>query len=327
MGTKKLSQDRGYFVVKDNQLITKSRYSLTLQQQKILLYFISRIKPADEEGTMYEMDIKDFIKVCGYYDEGGSYYPLIKKDVKELADASSWIEVEKGQEILFRWIDRAEINKQKGLIRISFHYSVAPYLFELRERYTQYSLYDVLCLNHKYSIRLYEYLASMKYREVFEITIDELKKRIDAEKYTKFSHFKARVLDPAVIDIDTYTDLMVDYALKKTGRSYTHIAFKVRQKTTGESARTHILTQTKLSPESRKARREMWKQIEADREEIRKKAEEWEKGHAEARPAEAEAIEQPEEQASGQEEGVYITLLDDKPISGQMTFEDYIGDM
>lgn len=320
MASKRLSQDRSYFVVKDNQLITKSRYSLTLQQQKILLYFISRIKPTDEEGTMYELDIKDFIKVCGYYDEGGAYYPLIKKDVKELADASSWIEVEKGKEVLFRWIDRAEINKQKGLLRVSFHSTVAPYLFELRERYTQYSLYDVLCLNHKYSIRLYEYLASMRYRREFEMPIEELKKHIDAEGYDKFSHLKARVIEPAILDIVNYTDLWVQYAFKKTGRSYTHIRFKIRLKTSQEMAMTHLATSSKLDPESRKRKREMWKEIEAHREQLRRDNEEWER--EEAKRLEASTT-QEEPETSTEDSSVFVDLLDDKPLSGQMTFDDY----
>ena len=312
MAKKDIVKSRDYFVVKDNQLITKSRYSLSLQQQKILLYFISRIKPTDEEGSMYEIEIKDFIKVCGYYDENGAYYPLIKKDVKELADTSSWIEIEKGKEILFRWIDRAEINKQKGLIRVSFHSSVAPYLFELRQRYTQYSLYDVLCLHHKYSIRLYEYLASMKYRGEFEISIEELKKRIDAEKYTKFSHFKDRVLEPAIYDIDTFTDIYTEYAYKKTGRSFTHIIFRIREKTDREIATTRILTRSKLNPESRKKLREIQAEIEAQREAIRKDNEEWEKEEAK-KSAQNEEI-----------EGVYVDMLDDRPLTNQMTIDDYI---
>ena len=46
---KNLDKERDYYVVKANQLITKSRYSLSLQQQKILLYFISQIKPEDNK--------------------------------------------------------------------------------------------------------------------------------------------------------------------------------------------------------------------------------------------------------------------------------------
>ena len=123
----RLAQDRSYFVAKANDLITKSRYSLSFQQQKILLYFISRIKPHDEERTVYELSIKEFSKICGYDEYNGYYYQSIKADIKKLCDASSWIEIEPGKEILFRWIDRAEINKNSGTIRISFHHSVSQY--------------------------------------------------------------------------------------------------------------------------------------------------------------------------------------------------------
>ena len=266
---KRLSQERSYFVAKDNALITKSRYSLTLQQQKILLYFISRIKPTDEEHTMYELSIKDFAKVCGYVEDSGYYYQAIKADVKKLRDVSSWIEVEPGKEVLFSWIDRAEIDRKSGSLRVSFHYTVAPYLFELRERYTQYSLYNVLCLSHKYSIRLYEFLYSMRYKHQFEISIEELKKRIDAESYTKFSHFNDRVLKPSMEDIDSYTDLEVEYNYRKTGRAITHIIFLYHEKTDRDTAITHIMQRGKIEPESRKKKREMRKQIEEDIKRIR----------------------------------------------------------
>ena len=72
LNDEKLGKERSFVVAKDNRLITKSRYSLTLQQQKILLYLISRIKPTDEVGTVYELPISDFIKVCGY--DNAYYY-------------------------------------------------------------------------------------------------------------------------------------------------------------------------------------------------------------------------------------------------------------
>ena len=47
-------------VVKANDLIQKSRFSLTLQQQKIILYLISKIMPTDENFQLYEFSIPDF---------------------------------------------------------------------------------------------------------------------------------------------------------------------------------------------------------------------------------------------------------------------------
>lgn len=265
---KRLSQERSYFVVKANDLITKSRYSLSFQQQKILLYFISRIKPTDEERTVYELSIKEFSKVCGYDEYNGYYYQSIKADIKKLCDASSWIETEPGKEELFRWIDRAEINRNSGTIKISFHYTVSQYLFALSEQYTQYSLYNALCLSHKYSIRLYEYLYSMRYKGQFMVSIDELKKRIDAERYTKISHFKDRVLEPAIEEIDNMTDLEVEYDYIRTGRQITHIIFKYYEKTSVGMAITRRLQESVIEPENRKAHREMMKKIEARRKQI-----------------------------------------------------------
>ena len=259
---KRLTQERSYFVAKDNQLITKSRYSLTLRQQRILLFLISRIRPTDDEATIYEFEIKDFIKICGYEDTSGSYYPIVKKDIKELADASSWIEVEKGKEILFRWINTAEINKRSGLIRISFHSSVARYLFELRERYTQYSLSNVLCLQHKYSIRLYEYLTTMKYLQEFEIPVEELKKRIDAEQYAKFDDFRKRVLEPSLIEINNMTDLFIEVFTRKTGRQITHLTFRYHEKSSYSMAMTYRLQENQLNPSSRKQARRQQAEME-----------------------------------------------------------------
>lgn len=249
---KRLTQERSYFVVKDNDLITRSRYSLTLQQQKILLYFISRIKPEDDEYTTYELTIKDFAKVCGYVEDSGFYYQTIKADIKKLADNSNWIEIEKGREVLFRWIDRAEIDSNSGTITIAFHYTVSRYLFDLRERYTQYSLYNILCLSHKYSIRLYELLTSMRYKEHFEISIDELRKRLDAESYTRFNNFNQRILKPCIDEINDYTDLAVEYSYKKSGKTITHIIFEFDEKTVGSAVITHRLQESRIDPEKRK---------------------------------------------------------------------------
>ena len=252
---KRLSQERSYFVVKDNELITKSRYSLTLQQQKILLYFISRIKPDDDEYTTYELSIKDFSKVCGYVEDSGFYYQTIKSDIKKLADNSNWIEADNGKEVLFRWIDRAEIDRNSGTISITFHYTVSRYLFDLRERYTQYSLYNVLCLSHKYSIRLYELLTSMKYKEHFEISIDELRKRLDATTYTRFNNFNQRILKPCIEEINDYTDLAVNYSYKKSGKTITHIIFDFEEKPVGRTILTRYNQEDRIDPEKRKQER------------------------------------------------------------------------
>ena len=267
MEEKELIKSRSYFVVKDNRLITHSRYSLSLQQQKLLLYFISRIKPLDEAYTEYIFDIKEFLDICGY-SRGGSYYQNIKKDIKELGKPL-WIELENGSEELFWWIRRANINPRSGKIVIGFDYSVSHYLFGLKEKYTQYSLYNVLCLSHKYAIRLYEYLMVYKQRGTVTVDISELRKRVDAEQstYDKLSNLKNKIIKPSIEDINKYTDIYVDYDfLKPAGsREYTQIQFTIRYKTIDESVYANLASNNRLDPDTRKRSRELEKRLQVAR--------------------------------------------------------------
>ena len=109
----------------------------------------------------------------------------------------------------------------------------------------------------------------MRYKGQFTVSIDELKKRIDAEKYTKISHFKDRVLEPAIEEIDNMTDLEVEYNYIKTGRQITHIVFSFDEKSSIGMAITRRLQDSVIEPENRKAHREMMKKIEAKRKQIK----------------------------------------------------------
>ena len=48
---------RDKMVVKANDLIQKSRFNMTLQQQKMLLFLISQVSPYDEEFKEYEFSL------------------------------------------------------------------------------------------------------------------------------------------------------------------------------------------------------------------------------------------------------------------------------
>ena len=56
---------RKQLVVKSNTLIQEARYSLSVQQQRILLYMISRIDPNQDHSTPCEISITEFCALCG----------------------------------------------------------------------------------------------------------------------------------------------------------------------------------------------------------------------------------------------------------------------
>ena len=225
-----LSQLRDYKVVKSNELIQKSRFDLSTQEQKIILYLISKIRPEDTELHEYEFSIVEFCKICGIDYANGKNYGNIKKTIKSLNDKSIWVTLKDGGETTIRWIERPYINKNSGAIKIKLDELMKPYLLQLQEKFTQYELIYTLPMKSQYAIRFYELLKSYEWKKTVSMEIEDLKRMLKAEHYTRFYDFKKKVLEIALKEIDDYTDLKVEYTLKKKGKQFTGIVFQIGTK-------------------------------------------------------------------------------------------------
>ena len=58
--------------------------------------------------------------------------------------------------------------------------------------------------------------------------IEDLKRRIDASAYKNFTNFKNKVINPALHDINTFSDLLVSVEYKKTGRTFSSVIFTIK---------------------------------------------------------------------------------------------------
>ena len=218
---------RSYKVVKSNDMIQKSRFHLSAQEQKIVLYLISRIKPEDKNFEWQEFNIADFCRVCGIDSTSGKNYKDVREIIRTIGDKSTWIMCENGIERLFRWITYAEIHHNSGLIKVRMQDDMKPFLLDLHERFTQYELIYTIVMKSQYSIRMYELLKSYEYRGRYKVDMDELKAMLFATKYKRFPDFKRKVLDVALREINTLTDLTITYTIIKVGRRYGQIEFDV----------------------------------------------------------------------------------------------------
>jgi len=230
MNDTKLQELRSYKIVKANDLIQKSRYNLQLQEQKIILYLISKIKPEDMELKEHLFEIKEFCKVCGLDDDNGKNYMNIKRTLKSLRDKSIWITLSNGSETTLAWIDKVTINKYSGAIKIKIDDIMKPYLLQLQECYTQYELLYTLAMKSQYSLRLYELLKSYEYQHKKNFDINELRKLLSAENYNRFPDFKRYVLDTAIRETNSISDLNITYEIIKEGRRYAKIEFTIKIK-------------------------------------------------------------------------------------------------
>lgn len=234
---------REYWVVKGNELIQKNRFELSLTEQKTVAFICSMIKPVKAidraKGTPYQLEyefnIRDYCKVCGIDYDNGNNYANIKATLKHLSDRSMWVTFDENpdEEVLCRWLSKVRTNKRSGIAHVKIDEDLAPYLFDLGQKFTQYQLYNVLAMKSSFSVRMYELMKSYEFRKSIIFDIDKLKKILMVENvksYNRFPDFRRYVLEKAQEEINELSDINITFEPITKGRKVVKVMFTIEQK-------------------------------------------------------------------------------------------------
>lgn len=218
-------------VCKRDDMVQKGRHQLSIREQRCVLYAISKIKPTDEVFQEYTFAIKDFYTLCGLADES---YTELKAILIGLKQKTWWAETAPGVESTISWFNKVRTNKREGKVTIRFDDDMMPYLLQLTGQdafYTRYSLQYVLPMSSQYSPRLYELLKSyQKNNREWFFNIEELKRVLDCQGYDRWPDFRRRALEPAVAEINQYTDINIAWDVQKEGKKVTRVIFYMAEK-------------------------------------------------------------------------------------------------
>ena len=237
---------REYYIVQRNDMAQNQRFtlgkgsgkSLSLTEEKVLNYLLSQIKPDAKHLEPMTLDIKTFCEVCGLgKGRTDNCYPQVKAAVDLLASRVMWLTCEDGSQTTVRYIERATMSRKSGKIRIEFDEMMEPYLIALSGNYFQFSYHNILAMSSKYGIQLYKLLKSYYFKyPCVRFEVEDLKERLDALRYDRFSNFKQKVIDPAIAEINKFSDLSVTVEYEKTGRSVSHIIFSMKDLSVSKSS-------------------------------------------------------------------------------------------
>lgn len=242
--TDAISKKQNYNVVKSNDMIRYSRYALSVQEQKFIIYLISQIQENDSETKAYEFTIKEMFEIFGIQNCNKNYSDF-KDIIKHLSDNSFWVKTP-GHEKLCRWIKDVDIyDAENGgkTVSLKIDATLRPYLVGLKESFTKYELSAILAMESKYSVRMYEWLKSYAYYGNCEITVEQLKMYLQTDKYKEYKAFNANVIKKSVDEINKYTDINVAYEPIREGRSIASLRFTINKK----SSRDYITTRSERS--------------------------------------------------------------------------------
>lgn len=101
--------------------------------------------------------------------------------------------------------------------------------------WTQYDIKEIADLNSIYSVRLFEYLYKFFHdgntKNIITVDVMELKRILAcSEKYTMYSNFRIKILEPAIIEINQKTRLKFNHRQIKSGRNIDKIEFTKQPK-------------------------------------------------------------------------------------------------
>ena len=210
-------------VVKANKLI-EARYNLSLNEQKVILYAVSKLDREKDKFNILELETREFVKLLG---TTSSRYVEIKKLVVGLMKKQVSIETVES-DLVANWVSSIKHIKNTGIIELEFSENLMPYLLQLKKSFTRYELKNVLYLKNKYSIRIYELLKQYETIGKREFELEEFKKLLVIDnQYERFYDLNRFVLEKAKEEINDSTDLIIDYEKITRGRKIIGLLFKI----------------------------------------------------------------------------------------------------
>ena len=225
-------------VVKDNALINAS-YNLELTEQRLIMLAIINARELGQGITAdskLEIHASDYAKLFNV--STNASYKALKDAVNNLFNrqfsyTAEYKRTGKIGIVRSRWVSRIFYVDDLALLEITFAPDVVPLITRLEEQFTKYEAKQVAHLTSKYATRLYEILIS--WREVGKTPIFELQQLrknlgVEDDEYQRMHHFKSRVLETAITQINEHTDIKATYEQHKQGRTITGFSFKFKQK-------------------------------------------------------------------------------------------------
>lgn len=230
-----LVKSRDNQIVKHNDLVQKSRFELSLVEQKAINFLISLIPPdATIKDLEYEFQLQDYCKICGIDYKQGKNYKTVRETLRELCKKDAIMTLSDGTDTRVTWINKFWSNKGKGWAKIRFDEDLAPYLFELSKNTTRFELLNILPMKSKYSIRIYEICRSWSRLKSHTYDLVELRNllMIPEDELSRYPDFRRYVLEVAQKEINEYTDLKVYFEPITKGRKVVQIRFHIKKKDT-----------------------------------------------------------------------------------------------
>lgn len=138
--------------------LSRSAYRLPLNSARLFHVVLSNLRPGDQKLPAVEMTIGDVVRALGLDDSRKSYH-AIEQAVDGLVgkiltrrNGDDW------EKITF--VSKAKFSAKTGLLTVTVHEELAPFLLDLKGMFTLISNRDFGKITSEYGVRLFQILMS-----------------------------------------------------------------------------------------------------------------------------------------------------------------------
>jgi plasmid replication initiation protein len=204
------------WIRQDSKLVDSS-YSLTVAEMRLVWHLIAMVQPGDIDFSEYEFSTSELGKMMGNSDlthaEAEAIVLRLWRREIHVAHGS--------KKLALRWICEAARDAKRGTIRVSISPTMRPYLLQLKE-WTQAKLEQLCSLSSRYAVRFYLWACKIRNQKQRDwiFSIEELRDSLEIPhaEYARFYDFNLWVLRKPIAEVNSRTDLKLDYQVLRRSR-------------------------------------------------------------------------------------------------------------
>lgn len=219
--------------VRKSNVFVDGRYRFNLQEQKILLQIISKVRMDEKEFSHYFVSWAELKGISNNYLDSSK---KIDESCEKLKNKT--IKIKRGDvEDNFGFLSGWTTTPGQG-VYFRIDPGMKAMLLDLLEEgnFTLYNLECAMALNSSHAIRLYEVLKSNQWKkQPVILTLDKIKWSLDIDKesptYSDFSNFRNHILEKSQKAFKQHTDIVFTYIPIKEGRRVVALEITVEENT------------------------------------------------------------------------------------------------
>ncbi len=214
-----------------NQMIFEQK-DMTLQAFRMLMFYLAKINPERPEFTMITVPLETYAAMLG-----------VELNEKAIDESTTLLmgyvlktgEIDKGAYIIknskYNIFSVCHLTERKSdgklMLELKCSEDVKPLIFEMKEKFTGFSVWNVLNLSNFQDIRMYMLLAQYRVAGRVTLTIEELKGKlgISQEAYPEYKIFVRAVLKKCQKALKERTDICFEF--KSVGRPARAVKFDI----------------------------------------------------------------------------------------------------